>query len=100
MLKYYRVWEGINTPTFGSEPKPQFHTYLSFKDAIMMPECGCSMCDECARDSLINSDKNECPDCGEANNSPDDLIPWRQLRDKVITSFPCTKERVFRLIRI
>ena len=56
----------------------------------MMPECGCSMCDECARDSLINSDKNECPDCGEANNSPDDLIPWRQLRDKVITSFPCT----------
>ena len=49
----------------------------------MMPECGCPMCDECARDSLINSDKNECPDCGEANNSPDDLIPWRQLRDKV-----------------
>ena len=49
----------------------------------MMPECGCPMCDECARDSLINSDKNECPDCGEANNSPDDLIPWRNLRDKV-----------------
>ena len=64
----------------------------------MMPECGCPMCDECARDSLINSEKNECPDCGEANNSPDDLIPWRQLRDKVITSSPCTKERVFRIL--
>ena len=71
------------------------HYFL--QDAIMMPECGCPMCDECARDSLINSEKNECPDCGEANNSPDDLIPWRQLRDKVITSFPCTIERVVRI---
>ena len=50
----------------------------------MMPSCACAMCDECARDSLIESDTNTCPACGEADNSPDDLIPWRQVRDKVI----------------
>ena len=64
----------------------------------MMPECGCPMCDECARDSLINSEKNECPDCGEANNSPDDLIPWRQLRDKVINFSLEWKKGWFELI--
>jgi hypothetical protein len=41
------------------------------------------MCDECARDALITSDDNACPSCGETDNSPEDLIPWRQIRDKV-----------------
>ena len=49
----------------------------------MMPSCACAMCDECARDSLIESDTNTCPECGETGNSPDDLIPWRQIRDNV-----------------
>lgn len=49
----------------------------------MMPACACAMCDECARDALIESDTNTCPACQEAGNSPDDLIPWRQVRDKV-----------------
>ena len=49
----------------------------------MMPSCACAMCDECARDSLIESDTNTCPACSEADNNPDDLIPWRQVRDKV-----------------
>ena len=53
------------------------------RDAVMMPNCACSMCDECARDALINSDDNACPSCGEPDNSPEDLIPWRQIRDKV-----------------
>jgi RNA polymerase subunit RPABC4/transcription elongation factor Spt4 len=49
----------------------------------MMPACACPMCDECARDALIDSDTNACPSCGETENSPDELIPWRQIRDKV-----------------
>ena len=53
------------------------------RDAIMMPSCACPMCDECARDALIDSDNNACPSCGETDNSPDELIPWRQIRDKV-----------------
>ena len=54
----------------------------------MMPSCACAMCDECARDSLIESETNTCPACKEPDNSPEDLIPWRQVRDKVrIESF-------------
>ena len=49
----------------------------------MMPSCACAMCDECARDSLIESETNTCPACKEPDNSPEDLIPWRQVRDKV-----------------
>ena len=54
-------------------------------DAIMMPSCLCSMCDECARDSLIDADNttNICPVCGKPGNPPDDLIPWRKMRDQV-----------------
>ena len=48
-----------------------------------MPSCACAMCDECARDSLIESETNTCPACKEPDNSPEDLIPWRQVRDKV-----------------
>ena len=55
------------------------------KDAIMMPECACTLCDECARESLLREEntKNECPLCSEPNNSPDDLIPSRKDRDAV-----------------
>ena len=55
------------------------------KDAIMMPECACTMCDECARESLLSQEntKNECPLCSEPNNSPDDLIPSRKDREAV-----------------
>ena len=55
-----------------------------------MPSCACAMCDECARDSLIESDTNKCFACGEEENSPDDLIPWRQVRDKVIVCINMT----------
>ena len=55
------------------------------KDAVMMPSCGCSMCDECARDALIKEEntKKECPICGEPDNSPDELIPVRKTREDV-----------------
>eukprot|EP00094_Tigriopus_californicus_P009686 TCALIF_09337-PA protein Name:"Similar to RBBP6 E3 ubiquitin-protein ligase RBBP6 (Homo sapiens)" AED:0.25 eAED:0.26 QI:0/0/0/0.66/1/1/3/0/608 len=53
------------------------------RDCIMMPECACEMCDECARNALIESEENTCPVCGKSKNSPDELIPWRGKRDKV-----------------
>ena len=55
------------------------------KDAVMMPSCGDSMCDECARDALIKEEntKKECPICGEPDNSPDELIPVRKIREDV-----------------
>ena len=62
---------------------------IILQDAIMMPICACPMCDECARDSLIESETSTCPACGEPDNSPDDLIPWRQMRDRVSYSFKC-----------
>ena len=55
------------------------------KDAVMMPSCGDSMCDECARDALIKEEntKKECPICQEPDNSPDELIPVRKIREDV-----------------
>eukprot|EP00088_Acartia_fossae_P044309 TRINITY_DN4699_c0_g1_i11.p1 TRINITY_DN4699_c0_g1~~TRINITY_DN4699_c0_g1_i11.p1 ORF type:complete len:400 (-),score=62.29 TRINITY_DN4699_c0_g1_i11:188-1387(-) len=52
-------------------------------DAVMMPCCGEVACDECARDGIINSDKANCPICQEAGVSPEDMIPYRLVREKV-----------------
>ncbi|XP_026679056.1 E3 ubiquitin-protein ligase RBBP6 [Diaphorina citri] len=52
-------------------------------DAVMIPCCGISFCDECIRNLLLESDEHECPDCKEKDVSPDTLIPNRFLRNKV-----------------
>ena len=51
----------------------------------MMPMCACSVCDGCARAALTEADNNNnaCPACGEPDNSPEDLIPCRKVREKV-----------------
>ena len=51
----------------------------------MMPMCACSICDECARAALTEAENNNnaCPSCGEPDNSPEDLIPCRKVREKV-----------------
>ena len=56
-----------------------------FKDCIMMPMCACSVCDECARAALTEAENNNnaCPACGTPDNSPEDLIPCRKVREKV-----------------
>ncbi|XP_070493388.1 E3 ubiquitin-protein ligase RBBP6-like isoform X2 [Chironomus tepperi] len=54
-----------------------------FKDAVMIPCCGSSFCDECIRTSLLESDDNECPECSEKGTSPGSLIPNRFLRNAV-----------------
>ena len=52
-------------------------------DAVMIPCCGNSFCDDCIRTLLLESDEHECPDCNEKDVSPDTLIPNRYLRNAV-----------------
>lgn len=52
-------------------------------DAVMIPCCGNSFCDECIRSTLLESDDHECPDCHERDISPSTLIPNRFLRNSV-----------------
>ncbi|XP_021931899.1 E3 ubiquitin-protein ligase RBBP6 isoform X3 [Zootermopsis nevadensis] len=52
-------------------------------DAVMIPCCGNSFCDECIRTVLLESEDHECPDCKEKDVSPDTLIPNRFLRNNV-----------------
>lgn len=54
-----------------------------FVDAVMIPCCGSSFCDECVRTALLESEDNECPDCFEKGTSPSSLIPNRFLRTSV-----------------
>ena len=55
------------------------------KDCIMMPMCACSVCHECARVTLTEAENNNnaCPACGTPDNSPEDLIPCRKVRERV-----------------
>ena len=50
-------------------------------DAVLIPCCGRSYCDDCIRNHLLEN-KFVCPepDCKETNVSPDNLIPNRSLR--------------------
>lgn len=52
-------------------------------DAVMIPCCGNSFCDECIRSILLESDDHECPDCHERDIIPSTLIPNRFLRNSV-----------------
>lgn len=54
-----------------------------FTDAVMIPCCGSSFCDDCVRTALLESEDNECPDCHEKGSSPGSLIPNRFLRTSV-----------------
>ena len=51
-------------------------------DAVMMPCCARSACDDCARTGIIESEGCKCPLCGDVAN-PEELIPYRMYRDKV-----------------
>uniref|UniRef100_A0A069DY26 Putative e3 ubiquitin-protein ligase rbbp6 n=1 Tax=Panstrongylus megistus TaxID=65343 RepID=A0A069DY26_9HEMI len=52
-------------------------------DAVLIPCCGNSFCDECIRNVLLESEDHQCPDCREKDVSPDTLIPNRFLRTAV-----------------
>ncbi|CAG9824598.1 unnamed protein product [Phaedon cochleariae] len=66
------------------EPKPDIPEDLVcgicsdlLQDAVMIPCCGNSFCDECVRGVLLESEEHECPDCHEKDIFPDTLIPNR-----------------------
>ncbi len=76
-------------PSIASMPKVEIPEDLKcpvckdlLRDAVMTPVCACAICDECARNALTETDNdgNACPACGEKDNSPDELIPWRKIR--------------------
>ena len=50
-------------------------------DAVLIPCCGRSYCDDCIRNYLLENNF-VCPetDCKQENVSPDNLIPNRMLR--------------------
>jgi len=54
------------------------------QDAVMIPCCSVSYCDECIRTHLLDSEDHKCPACSTVDVSPDTLLPNRYLRSKVL----------------
>ncbi|CAL9693825.1 unnamed protein product [Knipowitschia caucasica] len=52
-------------------------------DAVVIPCCGNSYCDDCIRTALLDSDDHVCPTCDQAEVSPDTLIANKFLRQAV-----------------
>lgn len=52
-------------------------------DAVVIPCCGNSYCDECIRTALLESDEHTCPTCHQDDVSPDTLIANKCLRKAV-----------------
>jgi len=55
-----------------------------FKDAVSIPCCGKSYCDECIRNYLLKETENKmkCPNC-QQEQSPDNLVPNKKIRQAV-----------------
>uniref|UniRef100_A0A3Q0SGL8 RING-type domain-containing protein n=1 Tax=Amphilophus citrinellus TaxID=61819 RepID=A0A3Q0SGL8_AMPCI len=53
-------------------------------DAVVIPCCGNSYCDECIRTALLESEYHICPICDQSEVSPDTLIANKFLRQIVI----------------
>ncbi|KAK1877260.1 E3 ubiquitin-protein ligase RBBP6 [Dissostichus eleginoides] len=66
------------------------HDLLS--DAVVIPCCGNSYCDDCIRSALLDSEDHVCPTCSQSDVSPDNLIANKFLRQAVDTF---KKERGF-----
>ncbi|XP_053707697.1 E3 ubiquitin-protein ligase RBBP6-like isoform X3 [Synchiropus splendidus] len=52
-------------------------------DAVVIPCCGNSYCDDCIRSALLDSEEHTCPTCGQSGVSPDTLIANKFLRQAV-----------------
>ncbi|PIK55908.1 E3 ubiquitin-protein ligase RBBP6 [Apostichopus japonicus] len=57
---------------------------LLMKDAVVIPCCGKSFCDECIRTTLLETENHQCPSCKEVDVSPDSLVPNKSLRETVM----------------
>src|SRR5690606_31970955 len=53
-----------------------------YKDAVKMPCCEKTFCEECAQQQLLDSDF-VCPSCGTTDVLLEKLVPDNELRDKV-----------------
>uniref|UniRef100_A0A3Q4BC68 RBBP6 ligase n=1 Tax=Mola mola TaxID=94237 RepID=A0A3Q4BC68_MOLML len=54
-------------------------------DAVVIPCCGNSFCDDCIRTTLLDSDHHICPTCNQSDVSPDTLIANKFLRQVNLT---------------
>ncbi|XP_041812681.1 E3 ubiquitin-protein ligase RBBP6 isoform X2 [Chelmon rostratus] len=54
-------------------------------DAVLIPCCGNSYCDDCIRTTLLDSEDHVCPTCNQSDVSPDTLIANKFLRQAVNT---------------
>uniref|UniRef100_UPI0037E7DCA2 E3 ubiquitin-protein ligase RBBP6 n=1 Tax=Semicossyphus pulcher TaxID=241346 RepID=UPI0037E7DCA2 len=54
-------------------------------DAVVIPCCGNSYCDDCIRTALLDSEEHVCPTCSQSDVSPDTLIANKFLRQAVNT---------------
>ncbi|MED6268013.1 hypothetical protein CHARACLAT_017935, partial [Characodon lateralis] len=64
-------------------------------DAVVIPCCGNSYCDDCIRTTLLESEDHLCPTCGQSDVSPDTLIANKFLRQNKIKKplqSPCTEQ--------
>ncbi|XP_049924463.1 E3 ubiquitin-protein ligase RBBP6-like isoform X3 [Epinephelus moara] len=52
-------------------------------DAVLIPCCGNSYCDDCIRTTLLDSEEHVCPTCSQSEVSPDSLIANKFLRQAV-----------------
>uniref|UniRef100_A0A8C5H073 RING-type domain-containing protein n=3 Tax=Gouania willdenowi TaxID=441366 RepID=A0A8C5H073_GOUWI len=52
-------------------------------DAVVIPCCGNSYCDECIRSALLDSQDHVCPTCNQTDVSPDSLFANKFLRQAV-----------------
>ncbi|XP_042361431.1 E3 ubiquitin-protein ligase RBBP6-like isoform X2 [Plectropomus leopardus] len=57
------------------------HDLLS--DAVVIPCCGNSYCDDCIRTTLLDSEEHVCPTCSQSDVSPDTLIANKFLRQAI-----------------
>uniref|UniRef100_A0A8C0F8D8 RBBP6 ligase n=1 Tax=Bubo bubo TaxID=30461 RepID=A0A8C0F8D8_BUBBB len=52
-------------------------------EAVIIPCCGNSYCDECIRTALLDSEEHTCPTCHQADVSPDTLVANKCLRQVI-----------------
>ncbi|KAM7372240.1 hypothetical protein PAMP_009421 [Pampus punctatissimus] len=52
-------------------------------DAVLIPCCGNSYCDDCIRTALLDSEEHVCPTCSQSDVSPDTLTANNFLRRTV-----------------
>ncbi|KAK7502480.1 hypothetical protein BaRGS_00006433 [Batillaria attramentaria] len=77
-------------PTSAEPEKPRIPRELQCQlcqdlmtDAVVIPCCGNSYCDECIRDALLETDDHQCPTCRTVEVSPNGIIPNNSLRSAV-----------------